>query len=213
MSYLLSQLKPEHQRLAAWAVPLVAVLIAALVIFFPAREVSHYHAALVKTQATITAKEKVIKQAAKIAGGRPLAVAVVPVTEDEPVVFLRELTQLVAECQGKLISVHEIMSRSSASTSTSRPAAARRGGTDAPTMGRKIARRADVQEISNRVTLTATYPNLLLLLSKLENNRRILSLSQCRVQVAAGKGYPILQAMFVVSRYVWTGEEKQVAVQ
>ena len=54
-----------------------------------------------------------------------------------------------------------------------------------------------------RVTTKSTWPDLLKFLSTLENYKRILSISRCRVQVTGKERPPMLQATFELGRYVW----------
>lgn len=182
----LSKFKPGNQRIAAIVIPLICLLVAAL-LFLPqwgrARAVAQD---LTKVNGQIHQKE--VELGLTNPGQQARQVSAAMATTEEPVEFLKELAKLVTESGNRLVLVRNMAPVSSPGK------AANPGEPSKPST-------VEVRQVQNEVTVQGTFEQIWRLLVSLENYRRLLSVSSCKVTVSQD-GFPQLQANFVLTRYV-----------
>lgn len=206
----LAYLRPRTQVLVSVLVPVVSIILGLVLVWPSAARLRHANQELESTKETIQQKQRSIAEAEAAAKGRPLALAVAVPDEQEPIVFLRQLAALSVESNVTLAAVRASTPPpppSSATTSAPPGPAGPSGTTTAasppsgtPLAGTRPVVPPTVEELTDQVTVEATFADLLSLLVRLEGFERILSVSQCRI--TSRSTYPRLQATFTLSRFV-----------
>ncbi len=205
----LATLHPRTQLLLTIAIPLLCLALAVGLVwphFSHLREVKQQ---LQQTQETITQKESRIKQVDALTQGRPLALAVVPASEEEPIAFLKQLAALTKDSGTTITSVRALGSPRKLAASEDNPYGVKEKPKTAPSSAssaspgqRPVVPTSAVQELQDTVTVEGSFADLLALIVRLENYDRLLSVSQCRVQAGGARAYPQLRATFTLSRFV-----------
>lgn len=122
-------------------------------------------------------------------------VASMPSTKQEQTDFLRGLTNLCYRTGNSIINV------SSLSAPVQVPAAAVNTPAAAPDPALPGALPPDVIEIKSSILFEGSFTTVRGFLAGLQNSRRLISLSDCRVGPGTD-GYPSLQMNLTISRYV-----------
>jgi hypothetical protein len=190
------------------AIPAVSLLIGFLLVWPYVTHLRQVREELERTKTTIAQKKQVISQAEAAAQGRPLATAVAAATEEEPIVFLKQLAALTQDSGATLAAVRAMGSPRVAPQEAPRPYGTEPAPQTTPappaaTPGqRPVLPARTVRELQDQVTVEGTFGSILALLVHLENYDRILSVSQCRLRSGGNRTYPRLQAVFTLSRFV-----------
>jgi hypothetical protein len=183
----LSKLKPETQRALAIAVPVVVVLFAAFLIIPKLGAIW-----TVQRQAEARRAEAALRKQqnqAELAAESKERLPACPESKDEALIFLRELSRVVAISQVKLVSY-----RPPAAAGNSAGAAA------ATTGGSTAADRASlVKPLATEITVSGSYGDLVALFQTLAARERLYTVDDLQVRTNA---YPRLTAVFQLTRYV-----------
>ena len=200
----LATLPPRVQLLLTIAIPVVCLALAFGLVWPYVTHLREVKQQLQQTQQTITQKQSRIRQADAVAQGRPLALAVVAPSEEEPILFLKQLAALTADSGASLTAVRAL--GSPRTTAADNPYGVRKTPqAPAPSASpgqRPVLPASTVQELQDMVTVEGKFSDLLALIVRLENYERILSVSQCRLQTGGARAYPQLRAVFTLSRFV-----------
>lgn len=205
----IATLRPQTQIILAVVVPICCIVLGAILVWPPVSGLQTVREELTVTQQAIEEKQKLIQEAEVAAAGRPLALAVAPRNEQEPIVFLRQLSALAAESDVALAAVRATklppvpapQGRQANPKTGSQPGQAT-AGAPAAVGGQRPVLPATVSELTDEVTVEGRFGSILSLLVRLEGFERILSVSRCRISGGAGQGYPRLRAVFTLSRFV-----------
>lgn len=208
----ISSLPPRTQILLSILVPLCCLVIAALLILPSVTRIKRVNRNIEAAKQQIQDKQDLIAQAEMVAGGRPLALAVASPNEDEPIIFLRQLAELMNESRVTLVAVRDMAPRpnpaaaggqySSRNAATPSSSAAGNRSTTPVLRGERPVVPPSVQELANQVTVQGAFGEILELVLRLEKFDRILSVSQCKISTGGTARYPKLQAVFLLSRFV-----------
>lgn len=201
----LATLRPRTQVLLAALVPVICLAIGAGLLLPHLSRLRRYNDELEEIQAQIAEKKRHISQAEAESQGRSLALAVAMADEKEPIVFLRQLADLIAESGAALVSVRA--TTPAPLTTAEKPAATPRAelqpaASPAAGQGQRPVIPSTVRELADEVTVEGRFSDLLALIVRLENFERILSVSQCRLSSSGARSYPRLKATFTLSRFV-----------
>lgn len=201
----ISAFRPQTQILLAVIVPLCCVALGLILILPPVSGLRTVREELESTQQTIEQKQQLIEDAEAAAAGRPLALAVATRDEQEPIVFLRQLSALIAESGATLSAVQATRLPPVPAPQTQQSSGAGSAATSPPPSavgGQRPVLPATVGELTDNLTIEGTFGSILSLLVRIESFERILSVSRCRVSGGSGPTYPRLRAVFTVSRFV-----------
>lgn len=207
----ISSLPPRTQILLSLLVPLCCLGIAALLILPSVTRIKRVNHNIEAAKQQIQDKQEVIAQAEMVAGGRPLALAVASPNEDEPIIFLRQLAELMNESRVTLVAVRDMAPRPNpaaaggqySSRNAATPSSGAAGNRSTPVLrGERPVVPPSVQELANQVTVQGAFGEILELVLRLEKFDRILSVSQCKISTGGTARYPKLQAVFLLSRFV-----------
>jgi len=206
----LSTLRPRTQLLLAVLVPLTCCVGGVATLWPAVTRLQSTSRELEQTKIVIQQKKQVISQAEAAAEGRSLALAVALPSEEEPIVFLRQLAALTAESGPTLLSVRAaqapplVVSSVPAQTAGphSNPGQPQGPPSSAVGQGQRPVIPATVRELTDEVTVEGRFGDILALIVRLENFERILSVSRCRMRTGTGSAYGALQASFTLSRFV-----------
>ena len=205
----LGTLRPHTQIILAVVLPLCCIALGTFLVWPPVSGLRQVRDEIEATQHAIEEKQSVIMEAEAAAEGRPLALAVAARDEQEPIVFLRQLSALAAESHVTLAGIRSTRlppvpapraqeggrgnpSRKSGQTVSPAPAAV---GGQRPVLPHTVS------ELTDEVTVEGTFASILSLLVRIETFERILSVSKCRITGASRGGYPRLRAVFTLSRF------------
>jgi hypothetical protein len=218
----LATLRPKTQLTLAIALPIVCLILGVALIWPYTSRLRQADRELQQTQSTIQKKKQVISQVELAARGHSLALAVVLPSEEEPIVFLRQLAALTAESGASIDSVRSVspppMPGASGSPAGSPPVPAgqQASASSAPAnlgQGQRPVIPSTVQELANEIAVEGRFGDILALIVRLENFERILSVSKCQIKSAGAQSYPKLRATFLVSRFVAAPESPTPAGQ
>ena len=201
----ISSFRPQTQILLAVIVPLCCVALGLILILPPVSGLRTVREELETTQRVIGEKQRLIEEAEAAAAGRPLALAVATREEQEPIVFLRQLSALIAESGASLSAVQATRLPPVPAPQTQQSSGAGSAATSPPPSavgGQRPVLPATVGELTDNLTIEGTFGSILSLLVRIESFERILSVSRCRVSGGSGATYPRLRAVFTVSRFV-----------
>lgn len=201
----ISAFRPQTQILLAVIVPLCCVVLGLILVLPPVSGLRTVREELETTQQTIEQKQRLIKDAEAAAAGRPLALAVATREEQEPIVFLRQLSALIAESGASLSAVQSTRLPPVPAPQTQQNSSASSGATSPPPSavgGQRPVLPATVGELTDNLTIEGTFGSILSLLVRIESFERILSVSRCRITGGSGVTYPRLRAVFTLSRFV-----------
>ncbi len=176
----LHNLKPEIQRLLAITIP-AAVLLFAAILIVP-RVVGIRRVGLEVAEQRIQLEEAKRRSAMEKAAQHGKHRATVPQSRNEQLVFLKQLSRMVADSRVELVSYRP------PSISTTSTAAKPSEGKGAP-----------VKPIAIEVTVSGPYGNLLHLFQSLKNADRLFTVERLQVRTET---YPRLTANFRLVRYV-----------
>ena len=189
----LASLRPRTQLWLAVIIPLCCLPIVLYLVWHPVTNLRQVTKEIETTRQTVERKQELIRLAEQAALGRPLALAVAENSEAEPIVFIRQLTQLLSESGAKLITVQgtklpPITVPGAPPPPSPKPGESASGSAapadlPAPTglQGQRPVLPATVNEISDRLTVEGDYGAVLSLLLRLETFDRILSVSQLQL--------------------------------
>jgi hypothetical protein len=201
----ISALRPQTQILLAVTMPLCCVALGLILVWPPVSGLRTVREELETTQQTIEQKQQLIKDAEAAAAGRPLALAVATREEQEPIVFLRQLSALIAKSGASLSAVRSTRLPPVRAPQTQQSSGAGSGATSPPPTavgGQRPMLPATVGELTDNLTIEGTFGSILSLLVRIESFERILSVSRCRITGGSGVTYPRLRAVFTLSRFV-----------
>jgi hypothetical protein len=181
----LDKLKPETQRALAIAVPVVVVLFAAVLIV--PKLVAIW---TVQRQAEARRVEAALRKQqnqAELASESKERLPACPESRDEALIFLRELSRVVAVSQVKLVSYRP-------------PTVAGNGAAAAPSGGSPAADQGSpVKPVATEITVAGSYGDLVALFQTLAARERLYTVDELQVRTDA---YPRLTAVFRLTRYV-----------
>lgn len=211
-------LRPRTQVLLCFLVPTICLAVGLFLVWPAVSRLGKVKEDLDETQQTIEQKQKVITSAESAAEGRPLALAVAPSNDEEPIIFLRQLAYLATQSGGTLASMRATTPpplpanpnpQQPTGSITGQPASG--SSESAGLRGSRPVVPSTVRELTDQVTVEGTFPQILDLLVRLESFERILSISQCRIGSGGGAKYPRLQAVFTLSRFVASPQAQPTA--
>jgi len=202
----LTALRPRTQLLLAILLPVASLILAVGLIWPYFSHLRQVRQDLERTRLTIDQTNQRIRLAEAEAEGRPLALAVVPRSQEEPILFVRQLAALSLDSHVTLTAVRALGTPRAAADDSPYGV---KPTPQAPAPGavpgqRPVLPPSSVQELQQEVTVEGSFNSVLALLVRLENFERILSVSQCRLRAASGPASSQVQAAFTLSRFVAT---------
>lgn len=193
---MLSQIPIAYQRLLAFGLPVLCLLVVCLILVPRYRALRADEEEITRTQAVVRDKKARIEAEA----GQPLPppIAYVPDTREEPVVFLRQLSQLAAACGVRFTSVTavaaEVLAADAAATSGAGGGGNAGTGTATPsTLPTGVNPRA------LQITVTGPYGAHVRFFDYLENYQRLISLTNVTMDASQ---HPKLTSQFRLTRFV-----------
>lgn len=200
----MSHLPPAVQRWLTLLLPPFAMLICCIVMVPRQNRLRQLRVETARSEAQI---RTYLQQVDAIKSLPPdPTIATLPMTGQEQSDFLRGLTTLCTRTRNRLISVSSLAAPAPSPKPTVQTAS-----TNTP--GPKAAALPDgVLEITTTVTFEGTFASLRSFLAGLKHSRRLIGLSECKIDVSS-KGYPMLQTTVSVARYVDAPPEYQAAAK
>lgn len=190
---MLSQIPATYQRPLAFGVPVLCLLAALLIVVPRYQALQADEEELVRTQKTVQEKKALIDKARREPKLPPLAY--LPADRNEPVLFLRQLSQLAAGCGVKFTSVTTVASEAVSADASS---SSRNGGGEGDSASQTRVPSGTTPVIL-QIAVVGPYASHLRFFERLENYPRLISVTD--VTMDAGE-HPRMTSMFRLTRYI-----------
>ncbi len=192
-----SLLKPEHQRVLTFILPLIAAGIGFLLLAPAYGGLKYAELQLADKQALLSKNQNMLNIVAAYPH-KSKAQAVAPDSDEEPIAFLAHLSRLAQESGVELFGLQESAPSAPANVSTEAASSAAAGSAPAPETS------GGVREVAAAVVVEGDYASLLKFFAQLERGERIIAVSDLYIAPSASR-YPRLTAKFTVTRFVSGG--------
>jgi len=189
---MLSQIPTAYQRPLAIGLPLLCLLVALLLLVPRYRALQADERELARTRTVI--RDKKARIAEELSQPLPPPVAYVPGDRTEPVVFLRELSQLAAACGVKFTSV----TTTSPEAALAESGAANSGGGNTGTTAAQ-ALPTGVTPIALQISVRGPFAAHVRFFERLENHKRLVSVTSVSMD---GSQHPNITSQFRLTRFV-----------
>ena len=187
---------PSVLRWLAILMPPVSILALVLIVYPRVEQLHHIHLATGKTDRQI---QSFIEQIKAIDNLPPNPkIASLPLSKQEQSDFLRGLSMMCSQTGNRLISLSCI-----APPLPPPPTAQKNTGATATNTQKKSLLPPDVTEIKSVIVFEGSFNSIRAFLTDLDNSRRLISLSDCRL-IPGDSGYPTIQMSLGICRYVDT---------
>ena len=191
---MLSQIPAAYQRPLAFGVPVLCLLLAALLIVPRYRALRADEDELARTQKSVREKKALIEAALR--EPTPPPVAYLPADRDEPVLFLRQLSQLAAACGVKFTSVTTVAPETPTGEATaSANGTGDAGGTNTPQAGLPTG----TSPVALQITVIGPYASHLRFFERLESYPRLISVTNVTMDASQ---HPRMTSLFRLTRYI-----------